>query len=237
MSFDGLYIMPGGCGAAPFSLSRMILPEELRDLNKDLVFVQLAYDVKARGVHIFLTYDSDSHSDTGEHWWFDTESKGFWRVEIDDDQAPTAVVQYLGSHQHDSDVVIGTRIGQLQRFHRYHYKDKSGSDVAIDAFVDIGPLNLGNSERKGMIDSLTSVMALDSGDVTWSLFVGDESEGVSNQTGTPFATGGWSAGANYRTNPRAGGGAAMLRVEQGSEIPWAIESATAGVSERGRQKL
>jgi len=237
LSFDGLYIMPGGCGASPFELSRTVLPEELRDLNKDLVFVSLAYDQKARGVHIFLTYDSDSHSATGDHWWFDWEGKGFWRVELDDDQAPTAVVQYLGSHSHDSDVIIGTRTGKIERFHKFHYKDKSGSDTAIDAFCDYGPIDLGNSERKGAVRSLTSVLAADSGDVTWRLFVGNDAESVSNQTGTGFTTGGWSAGTNNRSDPRAGGGAAMLRVEENSEIPWAVEGITATILDLGGQKL
>ena len=237
MSRDGLYLMPNACGGAPIPLSRDTLPEELRDLNPDMVYVSLAYDVKARGVHIFLAYDAGSHSTNGDHWWFDFENKGFWLVEIDDDQTPFSAVQHIGDHAHDDAVIVGTRSGGLHRFHKYHYKDKTGSDIAISAFCDFGPINLGGSDMKGAVDSLTSILAADSGDVTWSVFVGDTAESVSRQTGTPFATGTWSAGANYREHTRAGGGAAMIRVEDNSEIPWAVEVIPVELSQRGRQRL
>ena len=76
LSRDGMYMMPKGV-AEPQSISREKLPRELRDISNDVFNVTMAYDVKDRGIHLYL---SNANTQTNTHWWFSWETKTFWPI-------------------------------------------------------------------------------------------------------------------------------------------------------------
>ena len=118
------------------------------------------------------------------------------------------------------------------------YADASETDTGeeIDNYVLIGPFRVWNGWEQGIVQELDAVLANDSGDVTWSLYVGDTAEAAATST-SAFATGTWSAGLNYKVRPRAAGDWAVLRLESAdTNRGWAMEHVLAVLEQRGEQK-
>jgi len=70
MSQDGLYWMPPGCGSPFTSVSREVLPKELRGIDRDDYAVSMCYDQPTRHVFLFVTNETstgneDPPGDTG----------------------------------------------------------------------------------------------------------------------------------------------------------------------------
>lgn len=55
LSLDGLYVMAPGCGGTPQSVSREKLPENLLNIDRSQYTVTMRYDVRDRGLHLFVT--------------------------------------------------------------------------------------------------------------------------------------------------------------------------------------
>lgn len=55
LSRDGLYVLAPGAQGVPQSISREKLPDELLGVDGATQYVNVEYDVRARGVHVFVT--------------------------------------------------------------------------------------------------------------------------------------------------------------------------------------
>ena len=232
LTLDGLYMMPAPCGGFPESLSREVLPDEMLDLNPELVEAELAYDFRARGIHIFLSY-KDGSSNT--HWWFDLETKGFWPMEYDNDHEPTAVFEWqCDEAPEESCVLMGGRDGIIRRHHRYHDQDDGANP--IDAYVVYGPIRLGDGHREGVVMELAGSTVENSGDVDWALRVGNTAEAAFNAGDA--VTGSWdTAGRNHTDYPRRRGAAYCLELREGAAAPWSVEEVQMVTHIVGRRRV
>ncbi len=228
---DGLYMLPAGAGTFPIPVSKGPLPEGLRNIDTEVYEVQLAFDARDHGVHIFLTRKSEDVGSSARHWFVDWQTKAFWPVLIPAGQEPTALM----FHPRTDSVLLGGWDGYIRSFNDSDETD-DGTEIPSHAFI--GPFSLAAADREGRLRSLVGQLTQDSGPVDWSLFASETAEAVVSGGADARATGIWTAGLNYRTNPRARGASAYLKLENNSTIrAWALERITAEIERAGRQRL
>jgi len=234
LSRDGLYQSNPECMTCePVSISREKLPRELIDINPDNTTVALEFDVRDRGVHIFLT-PKDATSGV-RHWWYDWTYKAFFPIKFaSTDHYPTAIKRLDAADAEDCCVLMGGFGGGVRRF---SWTAGCDDDSAIASFVDYGPMNLGASGyHEGMVEQIQMTMAEDSGDVTWAAYYGSNAEEAASSTSNP-RTGTYTGGSQFTVYPMLRGGAWRMRLTGTSGYRWAVESMSAVVRELGKARL
>jgi len=234
MSYDGLYVLPPGADTVPVSLSRERIPEELLRLNPDQATIQLEYDSRHRGVHIFLTQTNY----TGQyHYWYDWELKSFWPIAVPSADEPTAMVRHVSRSGLDADVILGTRSGTLKKFNAKHFSDGT---TAISSHVVYGPFRPGGGDYSaGLVSEMIGTIGENGGEVDWAIKHGESSQAA--VSGTTMASGSWAeqthGGRQYTVRPRVRGGSLILRLANGDNYqPWSIERVSLVTRPLGKQR-
>lgn len=235
LTHDGLYRLGAGAASYPEPLSRSRLPNELREIlgrwSSDFAVAGvtpavLGFDRRENGVCIHLNPEDIS---LRRDWWFDWDTGGFWPVELPSAIRPTAIIDRISETASECGLWFGCRDGLLRRFYPSATKDEADIyGVEFDDYVLYGPFRLsGDDDLEGVLTDLYAAIATDSGDVTWTVYVGDcpESAYARYEAGSAFATGTWNAGLNYRSRPRARAGSAFLKLasKSGESFHWAVE--------------
>jgi len=224
LALSGLCVVPKGGGSGAINLSESALPAELQNVPVGTQ-VCLMYDVRDRGVHIYLTPED---SNDRIHWWFDWRRKTFWPISLAADQEPFAVASVHSGATEDLSVVMGGRDGYLRRFNALAHNDDG---EAFASYMDFGPLPLGDDLFAGVLRELIGVMAARSGPVTWSVTAGDTFEEL--YANAVHDTGTWRAGRSSVENPGGRGMGWLLRLA-GQGERWAFENAPAVIETAGR---
>lgn len=207
LSRDGLYELPPGVGPVPRSLSREKLPDVFLELGLN-PNIQMIFNLDLRGVHIYIVHPTKS-----EVWWFDWETRGFWFDTIASDHAPNSTYNFQGR------ALIGGRGGRLLSY-RIGAPDDDG--VSFPTAIAIGPIQLGvPGELDGLLNEISATLGAASGDVEWSVHVGDTAEAAF--AAEAFESGVWTAGLNLRNRPRARGQVAYLKLKGSDRSRWAFE--------------
>lgn len=239
LSSDGLYFIPPGINAVPQSLSRESLPQELVEVDSETHEIILEFDVPFRGVHVYA-------APTGVHqfrqsWWFDWDLKSFWPATIPSNMEPRSIIAYSAPITHRRNVILGCNDGYLRSYSSLNTIDDD--DTAITSHIVFGPIPLGGDDfHEGLVTELFSVLAEESGDVDWKLYVGDTMEdaaslAVAAASGTEFASGTWAGSdkLSYKSRPRARGGAFCLRLSNNTTTQaWAIEKIQVAMKRAGK---
>jgi len=230
ISRDGLYVMQGL--SEPQSLSHERLPIELKNISEENYDVFLEYDVKERGVHIYLTGKNEGPS---IHWWFDWQYKSFWKVKTATNYEPTATFSLRSEVGNETGVLLGGRDGYVRRFDRDNETDDG---TEITSYILYGPIRLGDNEfDKGVLLELIGTRDWHSGTITWEVYVGTKAEDAVNSS-TVFETGTWTRdGLNPTARPWAGGGAYCLKLKNTGSRRWAIEQVLTTLEDMGRNRL
>ena len=234
---DGIYVLPAGCNvteAALVSASRHILPSEFLELNPDNHKVLLAYDMRYRGIHIFI-----SRIDQGPttHWWYDWELKSLWPMRFaNSNHDPASVYPYNSLDPLNSAMLMGGLDGVVRRFDPAANEDHSGT--AIASHVYYGPFSLsGDGYHDGLLQELKATTGKGSGTVNWDVFAGTDPEDAFVKT-TSDQNGEFTLeGLNYSEHPRVRGNAALVKVSGGGTRSWTMERLIAVREARGKQRL
>ena len=217
MSRDGLYVMPPGCGTAPTSVSRELLPEELINIDTSSKTVTMAYDIRYRGVHLFIHGGSST-----SHWFIDIKTRlegdkvtaAFWPVSYQADHVASSCHTRRDFTSNESPVVFGSHDGYLR--HLKPSLDEDDGSNAISSHIVFGPFSLGDSTGmfEGKLSSICAALGQNSGDVTWSVHVGQTAEdavdAAARESGT--WTGYAGTGLQYRAHPKARGSFATVKI-------------------------
>jgi hypothetical protein len=172
LSADGVYVMPAMCGVSrPDSVSREKLPSELLDIDPTVYTVNLEYDVRARGVHIFVSAnDTELES---QHWFLDWETKGFFRMTLATDHHPFSSCYRRDITSTQSLVYLGCADGYVRRFYDTAEDDDGET---FSSYVMLGPITPGDASNNGVVSAITGRVPNSSGNVKWSLHIGDSAE-------------------------------------------------------------
>jgi len=239
LSKDGVYMLSSSAGGAvsyPQSISRELIPDELLNVDTTNVHVTMAYDVEFRGVHIMLT---STKSGQAMHYWLDWENKSFWPVQYPYTQEPMAL--HFVATPFVRGVLVGCRDGYIRRHDNIYTSDDG---TAISSHCVFGPFRTGGSNYSdGMV--LEMACALDStlNDAAYIVQTGETAQQValsptSARTGTLDSGTASGHGLNKTIRPRARGGAAAIKIYQGTDnLPWAVEQLTITLESWGKQRL
>lgn len=227
LSRGGLYIIPPGQAPYPQPLSSTVMPRELIDVDYKSNTINMAYDLKDRGVHLYITPNDGS---PGTHWWIDWTLKSYWPVTLPATKQPTALAIYAVDATDPRRVLLGCNDGVIRK-----YSDEATDDdgTAIASHVMFGPIPLSASMWNGNITEMKANMASDSGTVHWSCSIGGTPEEA--VTASPAESGTFTEGDNYRAYPRCQGSAATLEIYS-TDAQWAMEVLSVNVRQAGKER-
>lgn len=251
---DGLYMLPAQENALPVPVSPDLLPQDLKAIDPSRITVQMGYDHHQRAVHIYLV---PKNGDQGSHWWYCCKHKSFWSQKLPKDQQPSAIHFYKAETAVESRLLFGSRDGYVRTFNRKNWTD-DGEWMESDLLI--GPIRTaGGQYHSGSLKELIGTLALDGGDVHWSVQIANAPEAAAKAPAC--LEGDWTPGRNYTDSIRREGNAFCLRLRGGVNFlltdkkvpllangeylivrpnrrngPWAFEEATAIVQRSGAAK-
>lgn len=215
LSRDGMYYVQPGAGSPPSPLSRDKLPRRLLDIDIGNPMVSMVYDVRYKGVHLYITDDGKQQ----RHWWVDWKTMSYWPVRLQVDHEPTRVKRHDSESAEESAVYLGCRDGHIRRYHDSFTMD-DGSP--IQSRVVLGPIRTAGSHYdRGRIEEMQGIMGNGSKStvVTWELLLGESNEALKDAR--PLFTGNFTPGVNFIERPRGTGGSFAIRLS--STLPWVME--------------
>jgi hypothetical protein len=232
LSKEGLCVLPDQANARPEPVSSESLPNELRNFDSNNVYVSLAFDVRYRGVWIFLTPKVTSQA---IHYFYSKLTNSFWPVqfEIADDQ-PTAAVAHTSSPSADAAVFLGCQNGLL----RTVSPTRPDRETGLLSTVVLGPFMSGQTPSyQGVLSSMVAMFGGDGAEVVLEVFAANSpEEAVSKaRTGAPSFTINLAGRRTRIFYPRVRSVAFCVRLR--SSKPWGFESLTAGISPAGRARF
>lgn len=238
LSRDGIYMMAPGCGSTPQSVSRERLPRELINIDTTAYTVSMAYDVRYRGIHVFVTKNSAA---TGSHWFLDVKqtinndqtSASFWPVQLaSTDYDPFVVHARRNWTETYSWCILGGRDGYLR-----HYQHNLAADdgTAFTSRLLYGPLRASSNDfLDGTVHDLTGELPEDSGPINYAVQVGETAEGA--VSADACASGTWrTAGLQYSDTIRRRGRYFCVELS-GTGESWETEGLFVTASDEGRQR-
>jgi hypothetical protein len=230
LSHDGIYAIPAECATRrPESLSREKIPEELLGVDPNLYTVNLIYDVKARGVHIFVS-PIDSYF-PAHNWFLDWETKSFWPVDLYTDYHVFDTCFRRDIATNKSTAWCGCRDGYIRYFDETAAVDDLDHQFA--SHVMLGPFKAGDSVMAGVLVSLRAKLATGSQGVTWEVMTGNSAQEALEATASYSGT--WNlSNMQYKQFPRVRGNEIYVKVS--SDVPWALDEIVAEFKAAGMQR-
>lgn len=233
LSQEGLCVLTDGVNSRPAPISSASLPNELRNFDSSTTLVSLVFDIRYRGVWIFLTPKNGSQ---GRHWWFSKIAQSFWPIRFASaTHQPTAATVHASHHTSGAVVTIGDSSGTLRRA----VPGAGDGATMIDSAIVLGPfLTSGTSYQQGLLTRLVAMFGPDSG-VALDVFAGDSPDqariAAVSDGGAPQFTVNMSGQRSSVFMPRVRSVAFCVRLR--STSPWAFESLMATVGSGGLARL
>jgi len=232
LSKEGLCVLADGVGSRPTPISSEALPNELRNFDASTTLVSLAFDVRYRGVWIFLTPKDGSQ---GRHWWYSKLANSFWPIQFaSSTMQPTAATVHSSSPAAGSVVTIGDASGVI----RQAIPGSGDGATLVDSNIILGPyLTAGSAYQQGLLTRLVAMFGPDSG-VALDVFAGDSPDQArlaAIDGGSPKYTVNLSGQRTAVFMPRVRSVAFCLRLR--SNTPWSFESLMATIGTAGQARL
>jgi hypothetical protein len=219
----GLYAMqPSTRQYTPVAERRV--SEYLEKVDTSAFVVSMTYSATEKGVYIFRTPIGGG---VGDHLFIDLPLDGVFKDRYPAVQQPLAVAKLEGG----SDPTVGFYLMGSDGYLRYHKAGQLSDDgTAVDSWVEIGPLELGDGWLNCMAHEVQACGVIGSGTLAWQWFVGESPEEVmasstpaydSTAAGTSWALG---AGWQFPTGLRLTGAAHKIRVMNNTtDESWSLE--------------
>lgn len=234
-SRGGIFVMAPK--STPIRLSTESIDADLAEIDLNSYFVELAWDDRAQGVHVFqLPYGAGGTP--VQHWFFERRTKAwipqkYGRSGSTGNQ-PTAVAVYDGDSPNDRRILLAGEDRRIGYFDTSAKGDRSGAtngSGAIYSYALIGPIvTREQNDRRSRLCHLEVTLASDRGGCNCEVYMSD----VPDVIGGAAWSGELQPGYN-RVNVRARGRYIFLRLynsESGRD--WAFESASASIADAGR---
>lgn len=229
LSKEGMCIVPDQAGARPEPVSAASLPNELRNFDANNSHVSLAFDVRYRGVWIFLTPRVGENS---IHWFYSKLTDSFWPIRLSNtNHQPTAAVAHTSSPAVDTAVVIGGRDGTLRRA----VPGLGDTDAGLESSLVLGPYLAGDTTfQEAILTRLLLMMGGEGAPIAVRVFSGKTPEEAADKAVanvSPSYTAAITGNRSKVLIPRVRSVAFCVRLS--STSPWAFESLVASVGAAG----
>lgn len=223
LSRDGLYEIPARLDTTQLTvlkaISRPKIPAELLDVDWRANYVNLCYDIQARGIHISVT---PANGSAGTHYFYDIVNGGFWLIVYGATGVqPTTMIQYASTTELPLQTMLGGYDGYLRSYSPSATNDDGNVFSTAAVYAAWRP---GGPGYVGQITMMQADLDASSGNVNYSLYKGGTPELAATAAisggSTPW-TGQWMPGSNHRTYPRFVGPAVAMLVT--GAAAWAME--------------
>lgn len=231
LSRDGLYVIPPGL-AQPQPFSKRRLPRSLLDFDPLKADANIVYDYQDEVFHVFV----QTLNDSADLFTVNINDGSIWPGQLADiTYHPTSAFHYKAFDASRSDVILGCKDGMLRRFERSVARAHDSS-TAFDTHCWVGPFQLSpNGDSEGTVLEVSAILPPDSGNVDWSLHVGDSAELAFRAD--PFDSGTFVPEFNnIRSRVRAKGMAAILKLSTTGGVAWSLETIRMRVKIAGRKR-
>jgi hypothetical protein len=230
MSRDGFYLIPPGGNGYPQNVSHPVLPSRLKNIDIGDPTVLMEYDVKRKGINLFIT--TSEGKSTHLHWWFDWDNKSFWPEKFAKYQHNPTALMYLPSESaENTTVLMGCQDGYIRRFNDVADTDDGET---IEADVLYGPMLVNKEGYEGTVKELVGVVAEESRPVQCALLTEDSAEALLEAS--PRASTTLKPGINRAWRPRRRAAVFAVRIG-GDRGYWSIEGIRVQVLRAGKQRL
>lgn len=221
----GIYTLTPG--QQPQRISQQI-DNLLDDVDTGLNSIRMLWSDREQGVHLFITR-TDEPAET-YHYFFDRRSGAWFQDQFaNTGHNPLSCTVFDGNLATDRVALIGGFDGYVRAI-SMDAEDDDGTPIVSQ--VLIGPLVTAQLDDV-MLYSLQAVLGEESGDVSYSLMIGDTAEAALEAT--PIKAGIWTSGRNLTENIVRSAHAIYVRID--ANVRWSLESIRARVSSLGRVRM
>jgi hypothetical protein len=180
----GLYkLVPN---SPPVKVSDGKIDERLAKVDLSKKIIRLVWNDRENGVNIFMS--NTDYTSQAEHYFYDARMGAMYIDKHDAKEGNVYVHDFLSAHVVDGDspsdrqTLVGGRDGRIYTIDPTEPDDirnptVSGDDTAIDSFVWFGPFNT-NSSGKVVLSEISAILAEDSNNVYYEVYVGTTSEEI-----------------------------------------------------------
>jgi hypothetical protein len=218
----GIYAMTPG--QPPQRISQAI-EQLLVNIDTGANTIRLIWDDRFQGLHVFITPTAVQTATT--HFFWEQRSAAWWEDQFQTNAMnPLAVTVFDGNRSDDRRPLIGSWDGYV-RFIDPEAADDDGTPISSS--VLIGPL-LTPDQDEMLLKDLQAILGANSGNVTWSVYVGATAE-LALQAGAVMS-GTWQAGRNPPCYVRRSGHAVYVKVS--ATTAWAMEAIRARIATQGK---
>jgi len=211
-------------GQAPVRISQAI-EQIVENIDTGMTTIRFLWNDRFQGFHVFMS-PTRAPAPTIHLFW-EMRSGSWWTDQFASPLFdPLTCATFDGNLPTDRVAVIGSWDGFVRSISTLA-PDDDGLPILSD--VVIGPINSPDLDDF-LLKDLQAILAENSGDVTYSVYVGNSAEAALNNP--PVATGTWESGRNDDTFVREAGYAVYVRITANNQ--WAMETIRARVATQGK---
>jgi hypothetical protein len=234
----GLFRMAAG-GTTPELLTDQTYNQYFSSINRGTSYVQMVWDRDRQGAYIFVT---PANTGAATHLFYDARNGGLWPISFPDNHGPISALVYDGDAPDDRQVLLGGRLGLVQKMSDTQRRDDG---TIISASVMFGPFQpaapTGDAIVTGMDVTLGEVLVGDSPSVwncNWKLRGGKSAYEVTEGTPKRIAGGNFPAAGRQLTRvTRLRGGWFSLEFYNANDGDYfSLERVVVHVENTGKQR-
>jgi WD40 repeat protein len=243
----GVYRSSRGFGTLD-NLTATVYPDIIGDEEPDPSTHRITFgqDPRQNGVQISITKLSDGSNSC---YWLDFKTGGFYPDVFNDDHGPYCMCYYDANDPDLKHLLVGCKDGYIRRFDP---TSKNDDGLAIDSYVDYGPIQLTNNpDQEGVIFSVdaelggggVSGIETDSNDLVWRVWTDASADTINEKLGlntTPNIGGIFKGPGRRRGNAikrKVKGVYAGVKLRNNTiSESWAFEKMIVGIRPAGRMK-
>lgn len=224
----GVYVMrPDQKGAQPQRISQPV-EQLLQDINTGLQTINLIWNDRFQGLHIFLSWTAQPAAST--HFFYEVRTGAWWTDEFANvKHNPLVTCTFDGNLATDRVPLIGSWDGYVRKIDP-DATDDDGWPIASE--VILGPILTQNLDDVKIKD-VQAVLGITSGLVSFDILVGATAEEA--LASTPQVSGSWKPGRNFTSYVNRAGHALYVRVR--STEAWAMEAIRCRLAPQGMVRM
>jgi len=247
VGLNGFYKLPIGAGTENVgakNITENIYPSLFKTIkpNRRTDRALVEFDKERNGINVSIGLKDGTWSVS---WFYDLKTGGMFPEQYSANAVPSSMLYYDSSMFDDRGLLFGSDDGYIRIFDEEAKNDDDGfSDVTIDSYVFLGPIQLKEAEARASLamNDLQIDLSEDTDGLDWELYAADSAEalvkGVEEGTLTAVATGTFTSGGHQNSIRKKVRGrfiGIMLNNDDASES-WALEGIEIDISFAGQSK-
>lgn len=161
-------------GQSPERMTVGTVDEEMATIDLNAFAVRMEWNDRELGFHVFIS--PLAGGGIGYHYYYCARTKSWWKdLFAEPLHNPVATHVYDGDEAGDRALLLGSNDGYIRR---WTTTANSDDGTAIDSFVMLGPLQIGDGFQSFVLTDLQSVLGDNSATVDFYVYAGNSAEHV-----------------------------------------------------------